>query len=156
MSHKLETKDIMTSEVLTIIKGQSLFEADLLMKEHRIRHLPVVDSSGSILGVLSSRDFSYLADLRKHNVETFMSVPVEWVEQKTPLRTIILRMIEKKISCLLIGDEKKKLLGLITSEDLLWILASRLEKDEDKHSPWTLLDVQSLEEIANQISLAGL
>ncbi|QDK39290.1 HPP family protein [Bdellovibrio sp. NC01] len=149
-------KDVMTKKVVTIPVGRSLEDAVEVMRDLRVRHLPIVDNQGAIVGVLTSKDFSYLKDLSKFHVETFMSVPVEWVDEDTPLRQAILRMIEKKISCLLISDERRELAGIITAEDLLWFLAQHLEKEEKKHSPLTILDVQSLDEIANQISLTGL
>lgn len=152
-----QTKDVMTRRVVTIPMGRNLEEAMEVMDQLKVRHLPVVDDGGKIVGVLTKKDFSYLKDVSKYKVETFMSVPVEWVDQNLELRTAIHRMIEKKISCLLIGDsERREVAGIITAEDLLWFLAKRLEQDEKKASPLTIFDVESLDEIAHQISLTGL
>ena len=85
-----------------------------------------------------------------------MSVPVEWVDQELPLHDAIMRMIEKKISCLLIGSDRREVAGIITAEDLLYFLAKQLKKIESKHSPLTVFDIQSLDEIAAQISMTGL
>ncbi|MDG0815181.1 CBS domain-containing protein [Bdellovibrio svalbardensis] len=155
-SHPAQTKDVMTRKVVSIPIGRSMVDAVEVMQELRVRHLPVVDNVGKIVGVLTGKDFSHIKELSKYNVETFMSVPVEWVSQDMPLREAIKRMIEKKISCLLIGDDKPEVVGIVTAEDLMWFLANRLEQEEKKHSPLTLFDVQSLDEIANQISLTGL
>jgi len=47
--------EIMTGEVFTVTPGQSVDECLRLMKQHRIRHLPVVEG-GRVVGVLSVRD----------------------------------------------------------------------------------------------------
>jgi CBS-domain-containing membrane protein len=65
-------------------------------------------------------------------------------------------MLEKKIHSLLVADEKNELVGIVTSEDLLWILACSLEKSEKKHSILTLFDIESLDEIAHQIAQTGI
>ncbi len=156
VAHPAQAKDVMTRKVVSIPVGRSLADAVEIMKNLRVRHLPVVDNVGKIVGVLTGKDYSHLKDLSKHNVETFMSVPVEWVSQNMLLRDAIKKMIEKKISCLLIGDDRPEVVGIVTAEDLMWFLANRLEQEEKKHSALTLLDVQSLDEIANQISMAGL
>jgi CBS domain-containing protein len=47
--------EIMTSEVVTVTSGQSIDECLRLMKQHRVRHLPVVEG-GRVVNVLSVRD----------------------------------------------------------------------------------------------------
>jgi len=48
--------DYMTRDPVTCGPGESLVEAAHKMIEHGIRHLPVVDSTGRVLGVVSIRD----------------------------------------------------------------------------------------------------
>lgn len=49
-------RDVMTKDVVTIAGDQPTSEAIRLMREHEIRHLPVVDSDNSLVGMLSDRD----------------------------------------------------------------------------------------------------
>lgn len=149
-------RDVMTNKIMMISVGQSLADAMELMVEKRIRHLPVVDADFKIVGILQLQDFSGLDNLEEQPVEDFMSKPVEWVSQDMPLRAAILRMLDAKISALLVGDEKNELVGIVTTEDLLWVLAHSLEKTEKKHSVLTLFDIESLDEIAHQIAQTGL
>ncbi|HEX7675467.1 MAG TPA: CBS domain-containing protein [Bdellovibrio sp.] len=154
--HQTQAKDVMTKKVVTIPVDRSLADAVEVMRELRVRHLPVVDNNGAIVGVLSGKNWSHIPDLSKYTVGAFMSVPVEWVDQELPLHDAIMRMIEKKISCLLIGSDRREVAGIITAEDLLYFLAKQLKKIESKHSPLTVFDIQSLDEIATQISMTGL
>jgi CBS domain-containing protein len=53
---KTLVSEIMTSDVRTVSEGASLLSALEVMHEGRFRHLPVVDSSGKVIGMLSVRD----------------------------------------------------------------------------------------------------
>ncbi len=55
-SHQTKVCDIMTSPPITISPECTVDEAMRLATERRIRHLPVVNSSGVIAGVLSIGD----------------------------------------------------------------------------------------------------
>jgi acetoin utilization protein AcuB len=46
----------MTRRVVTIGPKTSVFDAQELMLQHRVRHLPVVDEEGRLKGILSVRD----------------------------------------------------------------------------------------------------
>jgi CBS domain-containing protein len=149
-------RDIMTNKIMMIPVGQSLADAMDLMTEKRIRHLPVVDTESRIVGILSLKDFSNVEDLESQKVEIYMSKPIEWVAQDMPLRSAIMRMLEKKISALLVANPKHELVGIVTTDDLLWLLAQSLEKSDKKHSLSTVLDIESLDEIAHQIAQTGI
>lgn len=48
--------DIMTSPVITVAADSDLSEAAQVFVEHRIRHLPVIDDQGRLVGMLSRSD----------------------------------------------------------------------------------------------------
>jgi CBS domain-containing protein len=48
--------DSMTREVETLRRNDPLSIADDLMKQKRIRHLPVLDEDGELAGIVSQRD----------------------------------------------------------------------------------------------------
>jgi CBS domain-containing protein len=59
---ELRVRDAMAREVRVCNPGDSLFEAEETMQEAGIRHLPVVDESGQLLGVVSLADVAYEAE----------------------------------------------------------------------------------------------
>jgi len=150
-------KNIMTTQLVSIPLGTSLLQADQLMKEKRIRHLPVVDSKGVIVGVLSRRDFKVVPDLENTTVDRLMNSPVQFVSHETPLRTAIFQMLESKISCLLISDEKQNAVGIVTTDDLLWYLSHLLDQEkEEAPSFLSASQKQTIGEVANKLSLMGI
>lgn len=54
----LKVEDIMTRRVITIKSTASIAEAARLMIDLGIRHLPVVDDTGRLVGVVSLRDLA--------------------------------------------------------------------------------------------------
>ncbi len=49
--------DTVMSRDLVVVKGvEGVVRAAMLMSEHRVRHLPVVDDEGKLVGVISVRD----------------------------------------------------------------------------------------------------
>ena len=46
----------MTRKVITVDPEQSVFEAQELMADHKIRHLPVIDANQQVVGIVTDRD----------------------------------------------------------------------------------------------------
>lgn len=58
----VKVREIMTSPVLTVKQGTPLRDCAILMRDHRIHHLPVADEQGRIVGMISSTDFLVAAE----------------------------------------------------------------------------------------------
>jgi acetoin utilization protein AcuB len=147
----------MTSKLVTISSDASLVSAGELMKEKRIRHLLVVDSiTQEAVGVLSDRQLQLSQLEPEMAVEWLMSTPIVTVDPATPLRQAIFKMLESKISALIVADQQDQVRGIVTTDDLLWFLAHSL--NEDKGSlPLVTQDTKiTLGELINQLSLAGI
>jgi CBS domain-containing protein len=120
--HQISSKDL-----VTVGAEESMRTALAKMKEHKIRHLPVVEGD-RVTGVLSDRIVeNQLAPELK--VRDCMSVPVPSIDANTPVSAVARRMIDEKVSAFLVL-EKGRLTGIVTSEDLLKILARALDRRE--------------------------
>ena len=60
--------DVMTKNVICCTPATSIEEARELMKTRRIRHLPILDAEGEVVGVVSIGDLN--AHLSNHQEET--------------------------------------------------------------------------------------
>ena len=60
----LVVADLMSTEMLTLERNDTLTIADDLMKQKRVRHLPVVDEYGDLCGIVTQRDLFRGAVLR--------------------------------------------------------------------------------------------
>src|SRR3990167_8979844 len=55
-------KDVMTKDVVTAEPGVSLDEAKKILHKHRIEKLPIIDDSGFIKGLITSKDITNIED----------------------------------------------------------------------------------------------
>ncbi|MEK6929617.1 MAG: IMP dehydrogenase [Thermoproteota archaeon] len=55
-------KDVMTKDVVTAKLGVSLDEAKKILHKHRIEKLPIIDESGFIKGLITSKDITNIED----------------------------------------------------------------------------------------------
>ncbi len=152
-----DMKKVMSKNLKTIPAGTSLLEAQSLMTELRVRHLPVIDETNEIIGVLSQRDVRAAHGALNVPVDYFMSAPVEFLTEDTPIRTAAIRMIEKKISCLLIANNSGEAIGIVTTDDLLWFLAHQIEDEAKKNQPLIgAMTMQTIGQVAHMLSNIGI
>lgn len=121
-----QIKNILTKKLVTIGEGSSLSDADGLMNNYNIRHLPVVDSTDTLVGIISKSDFIALkyvdSRLNKFIVKNFMSSPVVVVSITSKIKEVAQLFVNKKISSV-IAIENGEAVGIVTSEDLIKLLA---------------------------------
>ncbi|MFQ5695516.1 MAG: CBS domain-containing protein [Terriglobia bacterium] len=132
-------KEIMVTNLTTLDVGQNLLDAALLARSVGYRHFPVV-KDGRLVGVLSDRDIHRAApsifsklEPEEYNrifettpIEKVMAVDPQTVTPDTPIRTVVELMHEKKYGCVLVIGADKKLVGIVTTTDLLALLGKLL------------------------------
>lgn len=122
----------MNSSLICINQHAAVHEAKLLMKEKRIRHLPVINHENKIVGIFTERDLIGTDRFQGLPVELFANPHIEFVTQDTPLRAVALKMLEKKISCVLLTSSENEVTGILTTDDLLFHLSEVLRKENLK------------------------
>lgn len=117
----------MTPHPYTIGRDQPVSVAAQRMREHHIRHLPVLDG-GRLVGLISDRDVRLVEALASGSVkvEDAMSPEPRCVSPDAPLKDIVRDMAEHKLGSVLVVDDNERVLGIFTAIDALNILAERL------------------------------
>lgn len=132
MENKLEK--IFSKNLITISEDNNVQEADHLMKNRQIRHLPVIDRDGFLVGILSKSDFMALIhvgiDLRTVKVSDLMSSPVKTFSLNAPVKSVAQLFVAQKINSGLVMDNNE-IVGIVTSQDLLRLLAETNELEEE-------------------------
>jgi acetoin utilization protein AcuB len=125
----LTVRDHMTASPHTIGARQPLDRAHAMMREHGIRHLPVLDGDG-LVGVVSARDLALVEDLPDVDgatlaIEEAMSTDLFTVSPDAPLRVVAEQMADRKLGCAIVvaGNE---VVGVFTAVDACRALASAL------------------------------
>ncbi len=127
-------RDAMTPFPLTISPEASLFDAVAMMMDHRIRHVPVVDHAGALVGILCERDIrTAIGDpiryreirhgVPRHNVGDIMTMPAVVVPFDRPLAELARRFAEDHLEAVCVVDKFAALIGIVSYGDILRVLA---------------------------------
>jgi acetoin utilization protein AcuB len=119
----------MTTSPHSIGREQTLARAHAVMRQHGIRHLPVLDG-GALVGLLSLRDAHLLETLKdidvdKVTVEDAMTSVVYAVSPDAPLDEVAAAMAEHKYGCAVIM-QNHRVVGVFTTVDACAALADLL------------------------------
>jgi CBS domain-containing protein len=127
-SSKVTMKDVMTLQPLTIGRDQTLEVAHRMMREHGVRHLPVLER-GQLVGILSQRDLYFLetiagVDLAKDRVDDGMSSDAYAVGPDESVEHVANVMAERKLGSAVV-IERDRVIGIFTGTDALRLLAGK-------------------------------
>lgn len=125
-----EISHYMTPHPHSIGSDQSLATAAGLMREHHIRHLPVLEGQ-KLTGMLSDRDLKFAmsfqgCDAQKVLVSEVATEEVYTAAPNTPLDAVLRSMSAGKIGSAVIMDNGK-LVGIFTAVDAIEAFEELLE-----------------------------
>ena len=121
---------LMTPMPHTIGADIDLSKATSMMREYRIRHLPV-QKAGELVGVLSDRDIKLAQSFRgpgELTVDDVMTSDPYIADPNTPLDEAVLHMAEHKLGCVIVKQKNGKVVGILTDNDALRILGETLRE----------------------------
>ncbi len=124
-----KVSDFMAKGPITIDAANSLAAAHRLMRQKRIRHLPVLKGR-RLVGIVSMGDLHLLETLKDIDPET---VPIEDAMTRRPYRVgpdepltqVAAAMARKKLGSAIVVD-KGAVVGIFTTIDALRLLAERM------------------------------
>jgi len=125
-------EDVMSTDVFTLGRNDKLSIADDLMKQQRIRHMPVLDADGELCGILTQRDMFRGVLLRSLgygdraeqrlldslSIKDAMHDDVLTISPKSTLGDAAKLMLSNKIGCLPVVDGTR-LVGMISEADFV-------------------------------------
>lgn len=124
----------MTQKVITTGPEADVFEAYEKMTQNRIRHLPVIDADGRLIGILTDRDirsalpYSMIKDpirtAEAEKVKNLKVMDIMTADPKTigPHHTIqdaLVLIQDLRVGALPVVDKEGKLKGILSVRDLL-------------------------------------
>jgi acetoin utilization protein AcuB len=153
----MNVRDVMTPRPITIDPEAPLETAVAVMHERRVRHLPVVDDKGRMVGIVTDRDLrsamlgpaiaDYLPttprgrlmalaislnDVRVSHVMTWGAVTIG---PDAPVAQAAAIMVTTRVGSLPVV-EGTRLVGIVTERDVLKALATTLHSVKGADSLW--------------------
>jgi acetoin utilization protein AcuB len=132
-------RERMTANPIVVHPETSFQEALQLLREKKIRRLPVVDKRGKLVGIVVEKDLLYASPspatslnvyevhylMSKLCIQDVMTKPVITVGRDCPLEEAARIMIDHKIGSLPVLEDKK-VVGIITETDVFKIMVEAL------------------------------
>ncbi len=136
-------KDRMSKPVITITPDTSVQEALRIMRENKIRRLPVM-AGKKLVGIVTERDLLYASPspattlsiqemhyfLSKLQVKEIMKAPVITVDENAPIEEAARLMADNKIGGLPVTKDGE-LVGIITESDLFKVFTEMMAAREE-------------------------
>lgn len=136
-------REKMTTPVITLPADAPFQDAFKLMRDRKIRRIPVVDRHQRLVGIVSERDMLHAAPspatslsiwemnylLWKLSIGDIMTKKVVTVDPDTPLQDAAQLMIEHRIGGLPVVDADKHVIGVITETDIFKAFVTLLSNE---------------------------
>lgn len=136
-STRLQVRDLMTQGVFVVNVDDDLETVTNLMDDRNIRHAPVVDGAGNLVGLVTQRDLLRTGlqgqgqlppeaerQARLHvSVGEIMNPDVVTARPDEDIRDAARVMLENKFGCLPVVEDHR-LVGIVTESDFVRLLAT--------------------------------
>ncbi|MEE3719262.1 CBS domain-containing protein [Tumidithrix elongata RA019] len=129
--------EVMIHPIVTLPHSsiQDIFAALFLFRRYQIRHLPIVDDLGHLVGVISHESIRHVMRpanlLRFRRVSDVMTSQVIQAPLTTPIVHLAQLMAGHRVSCVVItqtdGEEHRKPVGIITERDIVQFQAMQID-----------------------------
>ena len=140
-SQTLLVKHIMSTRVVSLFAEQSLPLAGDIMEFKHVRHLPVIDETNRLVGIVSDRDLlgAQISSLTKigaadrremlehTSVAQVMTVDVWTAGAEMTAANAGRLLLEHRFSCLPVVDDAGQLIGIVTERDLVKLAVTALD-----------------------------
>ena len=136
--------DIMIRDIVTLRLEQTLNDGNETMREHKIRHLPVLDDQGQLAGLLNQkvvlREALRITDtygskrLSQHlgriPLAEVISRDVLTLSADTPLADAGRQLLTHRQGAMPVLDDGGRLVGILSSVDFVRLAVALLETDQ--------------------------
>jgi acetoin utilization protein AcuB len=139
----IKVSKYMSSQVVSIPAKMGIREAFFLMKEHGIRHLPIVNDAKQLIGIISDRELRrpnwvdeaqdithvYILDNTMH-VSDVMITNVHVLHTYDTLSKAVKLLLGKEIGAAPVLDKTGTLVGMLSAIDLLRALSDMIKEQK--------------------------
>ncbi|MBS3815437.1 MAG: homocysteine biosynthesis protein [Hadesarchaea archaeon] len=111
-------KDLMTQEVKTASPDDSIESAAKIFAEEGFDHLPIINEDDKLVGIVTSWDVAVALGKGEDKISDILTSKVVTALENEPVDSVAQKLQKHRISGAPVVDSRKRLKGIITSEDL--------------------------------------
>lgn len=119
-------KDIMTTPVISVTLGHTVYQVLQLAKDKNVTGFPIVDIDNKVIGVTSTLDLITDVTVGKLHLklgELPLLIKVEKqvvkFHEDTPIKEALLSLIKHRIGRIIVIDVRDRLCGIVSRKDLV-------------------------------------
>jgi CBS domain-containing protein len=112
-------KDLMSSPVHTLNQDDDSSSLRALFDKYSIRHVPVVNRQGVLVGIVSDRDFLKVYQSEQIKINEMMTQEVLTAQHTARITDIAKLMLHEKLGAMPVLDDNHSLVGIVTMTDIL-------------------------------------
>ena len=124
-AESLRVRDIMSTPVTTARENDDVYSVTVKMWKRRIASVVVMNSTGKATGMITQGDIirrlasSPRGNLHSMKASQLMSKPLRFISGNEKIADAARAMVEHGIKRLCVIDENKKLVGIVTDNDIM-------------------------------------
>lgn len=130
MNQLAPVSNIMTKKVITLSPNDNLLNVEHIFNQHKIHHIPVVEE-GKLVGMVSKEDYNKSVpffNVDSHQLQNYLEkvlvkeVMIKRVATVSPSERVDVAALifhENRFHALPVVDEKKAVVGIVTTFDLI-------------------------------------
>jgi CBS domain-containing protein len=145
----MHVQDVMTRDVISVSKYESIMHVANILSEKNISGLPVVDKENKVIGIITQADILSVVGMRKEHtfkdllrhmlgeplperkigdiVADIMASPAITIKPQANIAEVAQIMDERKIRRLPVVDDRNRLAGIISRADILKAVLRKLK-----------------------------
>ena len=146
---EMHVQDVMTRDVISVSKYESIMHVANILSEKNISGLPVVDKENKVIGIITQADILSVVGMRKEHtfkdllrhmlgeplperkigdiVADIMASPAITIKPQANIAEVAQIMDERRIRRLPVVDDRNRLAGIISRADILRAVLRKLK-----------------------------
>lgn len=131
--------DVMSQDLITINATTPFAKIGAILERMHVRHLPVVDDDGRLVGMVSDRDVHRVHAVAERAGDA-LGAELLFATPGDDLLDIVRLMIDHRVGAIPIVDDAGRAIGIVSYVDALRVMAEEPDRDDP---PLEVIDVSA-------------
>jgi len=123
---QLRVDAVMARDVMVVLEFETVYRVRLIMNQHHVKAVPVVDSDRKVVGIITIYDLFRLGLANLDPASKVMSHPAATINAAAPVASLVALMTAQGLRHIPVVDDTDRLVGIVTRTELIAVLNQAL------------------------------
>jgi CBS domain-containing membrane protein len=119
---RLRVETLMARDVLTVLPNETIYRVRLIMNQHHVKAVPVIDAERHVVGIITVYDMFNLNLANVDPAAKIMTSPVVTIPTDAPVAELVSMMSDRGLRHIPVVDAEQRLVGIVTRSELIAVL----------------------------------